>query len=49
MIFGLELDGGKEWRSRLLGALEGGYEYGVAGTKCWESWEGVSGGVYVGH
>ena len=33
-IFGLELDGGKGWRRRLLGALEGGYEYGVEGTNC---------------
>ena len=29
--------------------LEGGYEFGVAGTKCWESWEGVSRPVYVGY
>ena len=31
--------------------LEGGYEHGVEGTKCREcreSWEGVSGAVYVG-
>ena len=49
-IFGLELDGGKGWRSRLPGALEGGlegrYENGVAGTKCWESWEGEGGYEY---
>ena len=25
MIFGLELDGGKAWRKRSPGALEGGY------------------------
>ena len=50
-IFGVELDGGKAWRSRLPGALEGGDEHGVEGTKCRErraSWEGVSGVVYVG-
>ena len=34
--FGLELNGGKAWRSRLPGASEGGYEHGVEGTKCWE-------------
>ena len=33
-IFGFELDGGKAWRSRLPGALLGGYEHGVEGTKC---------------
>ena len=49
--FGLELDGGKAWRGRLPGALEGGCKSGVEGTKCRErraSWEGVSGVVYVG-
>ena len=49
--FGLELDGGKAWRGRLPGALEGGCEYGVEGTKCRErraSWEGVSGVVFGG-
>ena len=49
--FVLELDGGKAWRGRLPGALEGGCEYGVEGTKCRErraSWEGVSGVVYGG-
>ena len=49
--FGVELDGGKAWRSRLPGAWEGGYEHGVEGTKCREcraSGEGVSGAVYVG-
>ena len=33
-IFGLELDGGKAWRSRLPGALLGGYEQRVEGTNC---------------
>ena len=49
--FGLELDGGKAWRGRLPGALEGGCEHGVEGTKCRErraSWEGVFGVVSVG-
>ena len=48
---GFEVDGGKAWRGRLAGALEGGSEYDVEGTKCRErraSGEGVSEVVYVG-
>ena len=33
MICGLELDGGKLWRSRLPGALEGGCEHGLEGCQ----------------
>ena len=33
-IFGLDLDGGKAWRSRLPGALLGGHEQRVEGTNC---------------
>ena len=31
MIFGIEVDGGKAWRGRLPGALEGAREHGVEG------------------
>ena len=44
-IFGLELDGGKARRSRLLGALEGGDEHGVEGTNCFWMIFGVEVGL----
>ena len=46
--FGLELDSGKAWRSRLPGALEGRYEHGVEGTKCRECRASWAGAVFVG-
>ena len=47
-IFSLELDGGKAWRSRLPGALEGGDEPGVEGMNCFWRIFGVEVGLAGG-